>query len=307
MKEKCEIIQDLLINYEEGILNEESNKLVEEHLKNCKRCKNYLNEIKKEKDKDNKTTKKEIDFLKKYKRNSTIKAIISPIVVIILICIIYYFSKFSIFNDLNNKYLQTLDNTENFYCERYMASHGEILKEKIWYKDGKYKIESDVLGVTYGDINEKYEIQLDEDTKIATKTTSYFIRKEDLLQSSNPICKEIGKSIAKFGIPFYWEISEQSKDIGKMYYKIQSKDESDSELWVDKETGLPIMKKGYSYSVEYFENTHIEKNRYEDITEYKYEFDCVEDTEVEVADLSKYTIEEKDFQNYIEQLKEQNN
>ena len=41
MKEKkdCKIVQDLLPNYIEKLTNEETNKYVEDHLKECEKCK----------------------------------------------------------------------------------------------------------------------------------------------------------------------------------------------------------------------------------------------------------------------------
>ena len=49
MKEEneCEIVQDLLLSYNDNVLNESSKKLVEEHLKTCKTCQEKLQEIKK--------------------------------------------------------------------------------------------------------------------------------------------------------------------------------------------------------------------------------------------------------------------
>ncbi len=41
-KKDCNIIQDLLPNYIEGLTNEETNKFIEEHLKGCRECKEML-------------------------------------------------------------------------------------------------------------------------------------------------------------------------------------------------------------------------------------------------------------------------
>ena len=40
MKEKkdCKIVQDLLPNYIENLTNEETNKFIDEHLKECNEC-----------------------------------------------------------------------------------------------------------------------------------------------------------------------------------------------------------------------------------------------------------------------------
>ena len=42
---KCEIIKDLLPSYIEGLTSEESNRAIEDHLKNCPDCRRYLEEM----------------------------------------------------------------------------------------------------------------------------------------------------------------------------------------------------------------------------------------------------------------------
>lgn len=48
MKMKCEVIQDLLPSYIDGLTSEESNKLIEEHLADCFACRDYLSAMKEE-------------------------------------------------------------------------------------------------------------------------------------------------------------------------------------------------------------------------------------------------------------------
>ena len=66
MKNECDIVQDLLFSYNDGVLSETSTELVEEHLKKCDKCKKNLEEIKQESVKKNQV--KEIDFFKKIKK-----------------------------------------------------------------------------------------------------------------------------------------------------------------------------------------------------------------------------------------------
>ena len=42
MKITCDVIQDLMPSYVDGILSEDSRELVEEHLKSCKECQKML-------------------------------------------------------------------------------------------------------------------------------------------------------------------------------------------------------------------------------------------------------------------------
>lgn len=46
MKMKCEVIRDLFPSYIDGLTSEESNELIEEHLKECRECREYLDDMK---------------------------------------------------------------------------------------------------------------------------------------------------------------------------------------------------------------------------------------------------------------------
>ena len=48
MKMKCEIIRDLLPSYVDELTSEESNRVIEEHLKTCAACRSVLNAMKEE-------------------------------------------------------------------------------------------------------------------------------------------------------------------------------------------------------------------------------------------------------------------
>lgn len=66
---ECEIVQDLLIGYADNVLNLASKKLVEEHLLECEKCKQKLEEIKNDVKYDKNSEQKEIEYLKKVKKN----------------------------------------------------------------------------------------------------------------------------------------------------------------------------------------------------------------------------------------------
>ena len=72
MKEKrdCKIVQDLLPNYIENLTNEETNRFIEEHLKECPECQKVLENMKKElKDSINNLNSFDI-YIRKDKSNS---------------------------------------------------------------------------------------------------------------------------------------------------------------------------------------------------------------------------------------------
>lgn len=70
MKE-CDIVQDLLIGYNDGTLKEGSKELVENHLKECNKCKTVFAEIKNDDIEENENI--EIDYLKKINSQNTKK------------------------------------------------------------------------------------------------------------------------------------------------------------------------------------------------------------------------------------------
>lgn len=87
MKKECEIVQDLLFSYNDGVLSKSSIELVENHLKNCKLCQNRLKEIKSDISK-NSDDKKEVDYLKKVRKKLNKKTILITISTLLLVIII---------------------------------------------------------------------------------------------------------------------------------------------------------------------------------------------------------------------------
>lgn len=99
MDKKCEIVQDLLFGYKDNTLHNESKKLVEEHLKTCENCNKIFQDLKEEENNIS-SEKKEIDYLKKVRKNINKKnkllimvGIILIIVVAFNICIFSYYYK----------------------------------------------------------------------------------------------------------------------------------------------------------------------------------------------------------------------
>ena len=102
-KKECEIVQDLLVNYADGILNPESKKLVEEHIKDCENCQLELKHIQEDsKEKENKE-QIELDYLKKIRIKSKIKSILLAIGIIALIAFIIFLNNFLKINSIMNK------------------------------------------------------------------------------------------------------------------------------------------------------------------------------------------------------------
>ena len=87
-EKECEIVQDLLLNYVDDVLNPESKKIVEKHLKDCEKCQLKLRHIRQDNNRDNKE-QIELDYLKKIRIKTRIKSILLAIGIIVF----YYIFK----------------------------------------------------------------------------------------------------------------------------------------------------------------------------------------------------------------------
>ncbi len=306
-KTECEIVQDLLLGYVDNVLNTESKKLVEKHLLQCSNCQKRLEEIKKDINENAETQKKEIDYLKKIRIKAKIKSIFFAILIILTILVGYYLYKFSILNGISEKVSKKFE-SENFYIETISNAGYEedgLFINKVWYKDGKCKeisyIETEDNGITqsfntrYSKIGEKEKYEIVENEKKVVKTMYPFENtKMGIMSFPNPIFPSNVKNYMTFrlGAPFFTKISTDNKEIGREYYVLSL---GDSKLWVDMETGLPIMSFGYSTQTQYYKDTKIPKKSAEGICQYKYEFDIVKDDDVQMPDFSSYTVENIDL------------
>lgn len=302
-KVECEIVQDLLLGYVDNTLNEKSKKLVEKHLIECEGCKKRLAEMENDIKENEFNEQKQIDYLKKIRRKNKIKSIIFAIVIILIICVIIYLNKFIMINNIVNKAKKTLE-TNNFYRESMEIlgdNQTSVIKE--YYKDGKYKqvwqIYSDegvkTQSVQYLTENSNEVLTIYEDEKKATRQTDDFAKMLSTTNAlkGNPFIQAHENIIMKLGTAFIMSIHTDRYGSNKEYYVIRNQFEKTKawEIHVDKETGLVIQETNSGSAKEFFPGTEVVK-RVRDVTqEYKYEFGIVTDEDVEVPNLSEYTIE----------------
>lgn len=319
-KTECELVQDLLLSYADKVLNAESKKLVEKHLIECERCQQKLREIQKDMEENQENQKAQIDYLKRVRRKNTIKSVLmASILVMILLAgvfVSWYVYQFSIMTGLAKKVEKQFE-SENFYIEQLVTLGFEedgIAVQKTWFKDGKYKVvqyyEKDEeifqkLETCYGDIRENpkecYLISEEEKKARKEKSLPYRVDKYSFSGVSNPIWLSNQSQYRKLrlGAPFYTKISTDHEQIGRKYYVLEL---DDTKLWVDMDTGLPIMRFGDSSVIEYYTDTNIPKRKAQSIGEYHYEFETVTEEDVEMPDLEGYEVEEFDYGEYVSGL-----
>lgn len=144
----CDVIQDLLPSYADKVSSEATNKLVEEHLKTCKKCSMALKNMKKEIDIDiDKNQEQEIDYLRKYKRRDRIKTIIFVITLILDILLGAFIiigctnEKVRLFVDVNDVNVEYMYRTEDIKGEDLLKVYLYSEKFKRHYLTGdKYEV-----------------------------------------------------------------------------------------------------------------------------------------------------------------------
>ena len=104
MKYKCNIVKDLLPLYVEDVTSQDSNKIIEEHLKECEECKKHYEELKdgsfieelKEEQVNEENTKKTMKTIKK-------KIILGKLFFALISAIVVIITLFSTYSYMNNK------------------------------------------------------------------------------------------------------------------------------------------------------------------------------------------------------------
>lgn len=305
---ECKVVEDLLFGYVDKTLNDESKKLVEKHLKECKDCKEKLNEILEDSKLNEKTQQKEIDYLRKVRTKSRVKSILIAIGLIVIILILAYLIKFIKISNIMGKAEKSLK-SQNYYCEKQeSAGENSASVSKTYYKDGKYKITREIysddgkelISAEYGEVGSDEKKIVNEKEKTVTiykGDISKILNKEENIKFDRFSLEERKSIYANLGKTFLMSITSDSYDSNKEYYILRDKfDKRNSwEVWLDKETGLVIREINRGGSRSYITGTEIVKKESDAIEKYKYDFGIVSDDDVKVPDFSEYKIE---YQNY---------
>lgn len=157
---ECDVIQDLLPSYSDKISSKATNKLVQEHLKQCENCKIVLEKMNNDIDISYAGNQNEkIDYLKGYKRKRKRLIIFSIVVTMFILLIIFGFNVFNknilldrlVYVDVNKFNVEYMYIKEN---EGRNETTGETIKYKTlevylysdeykyMYLTGGYELES---------------------------------------------------------------------------------------------------------------------------------------------------------------------
>lgn len=300
-KKECEIVQDLLLGYVDDVLNDESKKLVEKHLIECERCQKKLKEIKNDISENENAEQKEIDYLKKIRRKSKIKSIFIALGIIILFLIMLYLGKFLKVNDFMNKAKISLQSNNIYKETRQIVKDNEVWILKEYYKGGKYKSVDELYTeegkktktTIYAEEGTNVIYTINEDENIVRIQKGKFAEFKNKSLINVPFVENRQSLFARLGTAYIMSIETDNYDVGREYYVLKNQFENVQrwEIWIDKETGLPIREINKNASKEFFIGTDIVKEVRDDTQEYKYEFGIVTDEDVKIPDFSNYEIE----------------
>lgn len=296
MKEKkdCKIIHDLLPNYIEKLTNDDSNKFIEEHLKECNECNQVLQDMQKDFDINNSNKeKKAVKYFKKYKNKLTILKII--LLIIVFVFIVNVARKMIIISDLSNKADNTI-NTSNYHriiysYEKDNYSKGEIFslndKKKIVRtnvtEDGiktittyANKISTDEIGMSKYKIN-TYTITDEEKTAKLNGELTISVDPQNILQTSN--------IFELFLISLTSSVSSTTYNGEECYYIYTNENIfafGSKGTYINKETGL--QEATIAYEIEYSDGN---LGRWP-AAEYEYEFDAVTEQDFIEPNINEY-------------------
>ena len=149
MKKECEIVQDLLFCYCDGVASNGSKELVENHLQTCEECRQVLSDI--EKDKSKQENQKEIDYLEKINKKMKRKTIATMISLIILVIFV-----------IGNLYILFSFYQEGFYItiileDEISSEQFENIKQLLVAKCGEDKIRYSSKEDALNKVKEKLE------------------------------------------------------------------------------------------------------------------------------------------------------
>lgn len=301
MKEQkiCNIVQDLLPNYIENLTNEETNKFINEHLKECSECNQILESMQNNlKSDDTIRDKKVVKYFKKYKNKLRVLRII--LLIIIVAFVGNTVRKMVILSQMSNK-AEGYINSENYHSIHYIYKKDRtIISENFILGD---KIKSTMIDISpekrevftyyakkYG-INEwgndMYKANIytvSENSKTVELNTDFGIAGSSL-QNTLKLDNFIHLILASIHSSIRTTTYE-----GKECYYISSNPKKcyffDNNMHIDKNTGLVI--NSGACEIEYVDGTLDRAPS----TDYIYEFNTVTENDFIEPDISEYELKQ---------------
>lgn len=203
----CEIVEDLMPSYIDGLTSEVTNKAVREHLSQCGKCNAKLDTMSEPYSEDKiEQEKKEIDFLKKNRRKNIRTKLISLLAVVLVVavavCTLPYIEKESIYQTALLYNLEVQSNT--FKVTLVPADRNKIITdvERSSYGLGEYGIEVKGRKASPFDNREDYTWEYTYESKVKT-----FKLGDKILWEDGEYISDITAEIFNHGHPYVGDVS----------------------------------------------------------------------------------------------------
>lgn len=255
-EDECEIVKDLAIPYAEKLINQGSENFINKHLKTCEDCRKYYQNIDSTIYRENIVQKNTDDIVvNQFKKiNRHINCLKSSLVVILILivtaCCAFYI-KHQKFLNIINKTCSKIENMEKL--DNYKLTVNTIQKdlkddnvdnyieyeETYYYKDGKYKVETNNSIKFYEDDSyEKVCVYHDLNTIEYYKQNFTEEKKGRNIGKLSEIAnyKELSSTL------YSWAFSvREERYNGIECYVIRSgNDKSYRDIWIDKNTFITV-------------------------------------------------------------------
>ncbi len=155
----CSIVQDLLPNYIENLTSEETNQIVEGHLKSCIECKHMYEQMVADIERTVEIPPREFRFLKKVKRTRMLAAALCVIIMLLLSSYLYTMEfKYTIdktnLSSAITEFMSPFDGEVEAYVLETKEINGTLLAS---FKDRNHEYVNGIAKFTKG-MNQKYRI-----------------------------------------------------------------------------------------------------------------------------------------------------
>lgn len=266
MEEKiaCKIVQDLLPNYTENLLNDETKKYVKNHLEKCHKCQNILKIMNENIDENaEQIVQEEINYMKKF--NNKMNALKGLLLIILIIVTVILGRRVIIIVNLANKAKNIKAN--NYYVKAEGTFVGEYKINECYYTDGKHVTKI----TTYNNENG------------IVKTTFFENGTEHIMIIDNNNEKTINRDAVLSEIALLPRYNESGIIFMALAYGIETTKLGDVECYVLKDKNVEqYINKNTGLLVKQIDR----KNN--SVTDYQYEFGKVSENDIKSLDISTY-------------------
>ena len=285
----CKIVQDLLPNYIEKLTDEETNKYIESHLRECNECKDMYDNMKKEFELNtNKIDNREVKYIKKFSNKMKIMKFILLVIAAVFIFVIG--RKAIILKSMQSKVMKYKEQS-NFHTAITEYRGKSVTICDVYHKDGNYlgKIQTAEINSQ----NDKYFISFSDgkkyNTYISKGTEKVAILDQEMgVSTMDRVNNFLEMDAITFLRNLFTTHITSIKCNEKECYKINgviSTFYSYDAIYLEKDTGLPVrVENGTAYI--------NENDKISSIADYFYEFNTVTDEDLKEPDISDYMIQQ---------------